>query len=138
MDIRITILDNNDNNYIIVVPRFSFLYFGVGISPESEHDKKVLLCIWATDIYKTFITYYLTDSKEGKYQNVPLFDMVKDDLYALLNRLFELLKLNKRRLHCRYTHSNVTVRQFKDNDELSKFLHRIILEDYFFINVQIT
>ena len=136
MEIRITILDNNDNTYIIVVPRFSFLYFSVGIKPE--YDSKVLRCIWATDVFKVFLRYYVTTNKEGKHQNIPLFDMVKDDLYALVNQLFELLTLNKRRLHCRYTHSNVTVRQFADNDEMSRFLQRIILEDYFFLNVQIT
>lgn len=136
MEIRITILDNNDNTYIIVVPRFFFFYFSVGIKPD--YDKAVLRCIWATDVFKVFLRYYVATNKEGKYQNIPLFDMVKDDLYALVNQLFELIVLNKRRLHCRYTHSNVTVRQFADNDELSKFLQRIILEDYFFLNVQIT
>ncbi len=136
MELRITIKDNNDNVYDITLSNFRFLHMTTAFNP----NVRKMSIVWAIDVLMLYLKYYNVKSTEKFYQYIPFFDMSNEDLHGLIRQLFELIKLRKHKLH--YIDTPTTgvgrnVRQFGGDEELSKFLRRIVLEDYFFINVKI-
>lgn len=134
MRVRITLLDNNDTVYWIVVHKFLFSNFALSARNVAYNEVNGVL---AANVITLYSTYYSAKNAERKHQRMPLYDMETQDLYDLINLLFGIIKYYRYEIEANFGNSGNKNMKFGNDDELNKFLRRVVLEDYFFINVQI-